>query len=61
MKVTVARKADEDGWKAVKAGTKVIGHIAQVGDGWRARVGRTEHLGFTTQKAAADKVASLNG
>lgn len=61
MKVTVARKADEDGWKAVKAGTKVVGHVRKIGDNWRARVGKTERAGFSTSKEAADKVVEMNG
>jgi hypothetical protein len=61
MKVTVAKKANAEGWKAVKAGTKVIGLIAKIGDNWRARVGKTEKAGLSSQKAAADKVVEMNG
>lgn len=59
MKATIARSAEEDGWKAVKVDKVVVGHVAKIGDSWRARItnprnGRqTEHLGFKTSKSAA--------
>lgn len=58
MKATIARSADEDGWKAVTLDQVVVGHIAKVGNSWRARItnprnGRqTERLGFKTSKSA---------
>jgi len=61
MKTTIAKKADADGWKAVKVGTKVIGHVAKIGNNWRARVGKYQHPGFSTQKDAAAKVAEEHG
>jgi len=59
MKHTLDKKAGPDGWKAVKIGDKVVGHVCKMGDSWRARIGKAEHLGFATQKAAAAKVAEL--
>ena len=59
MKVTIAKKADDDGWKVVKAGTEVIGHVCKMGDSWRARIGKTEYPGFETSKEAAAKLAEL--
>jgi len=61
MKTSIAKKADADGWKAVKVGDETLGHVAKIGDSWRARVGKTEFLGFDTQKAAATKVADEHG
>ena len=59
MKISISKKADADGWKAVRAGTKIIGHVCKIGGYWRARVGKTEHLGFETRKSAAQKLVSL--
>lgn len=61
MKTSIAKKTDADGWKAVKAGDDTIGHIIKLGDHWRARMGRTEHLGFATQKDAVAKLVELAG
>jgi hypothetical protein len=61
MSYSIDKKAGPDGWKAVKVGDLTIGHVCKVGGSWRARVGKTEHLGFSTQKAAAKKLESLSG
>ena len=60
MKVTIAKKADTDGWKAVKSGSRKLGHIIKVGETWRARgLDKAEHLGLATQMKAAEKLGKV--
>lgn len=55
----VTKTLNDDGWKVVTMDDEPIGHVKKVGDGWRALVGRTEHLGFKTSKSAAMKLKTL--
>ena len=58
-KVTVSRSADDDGWKSVKSGSKVLGYVKKTGDTYRARKGEYEYLGFESQKDAVSKLKDL--